>query len=117
MNNEAYLLYGGPGVGKTYTACTSFWDNIQKKQTHSGRLLYVGREDNASLTLPDDVVRGFVSPYEQPDKFLEDLKKYLRLLVKDKGLEYLVIDGFTEISALFTLGNTDDANRMQFWGK
>ena len=101
--NLAWLFYGGPGSGKTAGALSSFWD--WRAQIRDGRWLRIGRESNSSLNVPDELVKRFTPPSENPIKFMDEMTLYFkaaRLAARKQGHpEVYVMDGWTEWNALF----------------
>ena len=70
------LLYGGPGVGKTSLAVSSFWDYMKREPVpgKNGRLLLIGREENAALGIPEEKVVRFPLPHNTPIKFAQQIE-------------------------------------------
>ncbi len=62
MLHISTLLYGGPGVGKTALATSSFWDYKKREpiEGRNGRLLLIGREENDALGIPDEFIVRFL---------------------------------------------------------
>jgi hypothetical protein len=99
-NPKSVLVYGDAGVGKTYLGVSSFWDPRKLEKIREGRWLLIGREDNDALGVPEEMIRRFVSPKEQPMKFANDFATYVEALVaqsrKGNGLDAIFVDGWSE---------------------
>ena len=108
MLHISTLLYGGPGVGKTALATSSFWDFKKREPIpgRNGRLLLIGREENDALGIPEENIVRFPLPQEDPLKFATDFERYLKALNspagKEAGVTDVVVDGFTELCYDFT---------------
>ena len=78
------LLYGGPGVGKTALATSSFWDYKKREpiEGRNGRLLLIGREENDALGIPDEFIVRFPLPQNDPIAFAEEFEIYLKAFFK-----------------------------------
>ena len=72
MLHISTLLYGGPGVGKTALATSSFWDYKKREpiEGRNGRLLLIGREENDALGIPDEFIVRFPLPQNDPIAFV-----------------------------------------------
>lgn len=120
------LLYGGPGAGKTFTALTSFWDFDKgtAREGRNGLWIQVGRENNPALDLPDQCIRRFAPDLDNPTKFVTELAKYCRSLVKEvrqgKTSYYaIVFDGFSEWQTAYQLDlpDSESGEGRKFWGE
>ena len=121
------LLYGGPGAGKTYMACSSFFDYEKGESIANGKLITFGAEDNPALNLPEEhrVIGAkntslrLVSPMLNSRKFLDTFKAVLYKLYTDaqkgEGIDVLVIDGMSELDLMFE--NTSTLEGYAKWGE
>ena len=77
------LFYGGPGAGKTRMLASSMFDFKTGKVIRNGRMLMFGRERNISVArrLPPEMIKRFVSPVDQPDKFV-DVTRHMETAIK-----------------------------------
>ena len=125
MRPKAFLDYGSFGVGKTAFLTGAFWDYIAEKpvlldgREARGQILSIGREDASSLEIPDESVKLFPVPSQNPFSFIEALDRHLkRLIRKQKGedaLDYLVVDGFTELNYDFTWSYNEQEAPSDRW--
>ena len=111
-NPSSTLLYGGPGVGKTAPALSSFYDWKNKPLIGDGKLITFGRENNAALALPDECRQTpgggslrFSSPTLDSlgwlDRFEAAANGLLVAAKKGVHLDALVVDGMSEFDLLF----------------
>ena len=117
------VFYGGPGAGKTRVLASSMFDFKTGKVIRKGRLLQFGRERNISVTrrLPPEMIKRFVSPVDQPDKFVGDFSAWLmaayRAAKKGDGLEVIALDGWTEFDVLFNQVKTTEGAMLKHFGR
>ena len=97
------LLYGGPGVGKTALATSSFWDFRKREpvEGRNGRLLLIGREENDALGIPDENIVRFPLPQNDPLTFAQDFELYLRALNSPNGKEAGITDIYAHLFVLY----------------
>lgn len=110
--NTSTLLYGGPGVGKTALAVSSFWDWKNKKQIANGKLITFGNEDNPALEIPEhfrETDKGtslrLTSSLLDSDDFVSQFEILTRKFIYDaergEPLDVLVVDGLTEFDLMY----------------
>ena len=107
------LLYGGPGSGKTFLACSSFYDYEEGKSIANGKLITFGVEDNPALDVPEEHrqigTRGtslrLVSPRLDSQEFLKTFQKVQIALYEENNrgnpVDVVVIDGLSELDLMF----------------
>jgi hypothetical protein len=103
MNPKSYLFYGAYGSGKTTLATSAFWDFKKEELVKGrvGRVVYVGREMNEDLGIPEEYVRRFPYNERKPLKFADNLIKWLEQMnmaskKNEEGITDFVFDGITE---------------------
>lgn len=103
MDPVSTLLYGGPGVGKTALAISSFWDFLKEEPVpgREGRWILVGQESNPALAVPEEFIKRFPIPANNPFGFVAELDLYTKALVsaaakKGNKITDIVFDGWTE---------------------
>lgn len=107
MKPQSYLFYGSFGAGKTCLAVSSFWDFKKEEpvEGRDGRILFLGRESNDMLNIPEEYVKRFPIDSTTPTKFLDSFEQYLKALAakakKGEGPTDIVIDGWTEMGFMF----------------
>ena len=105
------LLYGGPGTGKTYLACSSFYDYETGESFGNGKLITFGSEDNPALDIPEEHRRigtrtslRLTSPKLDSQDFLDTFRKVQLALYEEnrKGtpVDAIVIDGLSELDLM-----------------
>ena len=112
-NPISTLLYGGPGVGKTATAVSSFYDWKRGTLHGNGKLITFGREHNPALRVPIEcrtMGKNSASPHFSSPK-MDDFGWIARfeaacdglLVAARKGncLDALVVDGMSELDLLY----------------
>ena len=121
------LLYGGPGAGKSYLACSSFFDYETGESIANGKLITFGGEDNPALDLPEEhrvigknnTSLRLTSPLLDSRKFMETFRTVMRRLYQDaqngEPLDVLVIDGLSELDLMFE--NTSSQDGYDKWGE
>lgn len=109
----ASLLYGEPSAGKTFLACSSFYNYEKQEKIANGKLITFGAEDNPVLGIPEECrvigdnntsLRLTINP-DQPQQFLHTLKLILIRIAKEakegNPLDVLVIDSISELNWMF----------------
>ena len=95
-------------MGKTRFGVSAFWDFTTSQPIRKGVWVKIGAEDNIALDIPDKFVKRFASDSESPLRFISELKVFLKRVILDgrkgKGLEVIVLDGFTEWLVNFETG-------------
>tara|TARA_Y100000034_G_C6901879_1_gene417362 strand:+ start:2957 stop:3799 length:843 start_codon:yes stop_codon:yes gene_type:complete len=120
---RTFLSYGPPGYGKTAFGVSSFWDFNKNEIVPGtdGRILFVGREKNDDLDIPEELVKRFPMNPAKPMAFATDLIKYLKVMIakarKGEGPTSVVLDGLSELCYAFIWGAKQDdrAKTNQFW--
>lgn len=118
------LVYGPPAAGKTRFGLSAMYDFAEHKVIRNGRLLLFGRETNRSLIrrLPEECVKRFISPADNPSEFVDQFQKYLKAAysqaVKGEGPEVFVLDGWTELDVLFShIKPESDRETLKHFGR
>ena len=106
------LLYGGPGVGKTALAVSSFWDFLKREpiEGRNGRLLLIGREENDALGVPEENIVRFPLPQNNPIKFNINDGNLVLFFITDYCRKYT-----KNICKNQALGRTSLINFQGFW--
>jgi hypothetical protein len=124
--NASTLLYGGPGVGKSALAVSSFWDWRKREPIAKGKLITFGAEDNPALAVPEEFRRTdkgtslrLTSPLLDDSKFLDQFDAISQRFVYDaehgESPDVIVIDGLSEFDLLFEATFGDSDNRFAKW--
>ena len=119
------ILYGPPNAGKTYLACSSFFDYDTGLEIANGKLITFGGEDNPALEIPEScrtlgkTSLHLTSPKLDSRKFAETFHGAMLKLMQDaengNPLDVLVIDSITEFGLLFE--HTSKEEGFTKWGE
>ena len=119
------LVYGGPGVGKTPYAISSFYDWKTGQELGNGRWVTFGRENNPALAVPEKyrMLGGqslrLRSPSLNDFGWLQQFKEVVNALLlkarQGECLDALVIDGMSEFDLLYEMVfDATDSNGDKF---
>ena len=114
------LVYGPFGAGKTALGVSSFWDWRRQKQIRNGRLVLIGSEGNPALGVPEELIKRFRVEAGKTAEFVKAfetaLKAWVMLARRRQGLEALVVDGFSELGAVFeTFRGDETTDKWTAW--